>query len=124
MAKVVVQSDQDWVEIANLAGADFKIMMHDPNTDELECPDVTQTALDAALSDYETNQTTYDAATATVRDTSSKDSAKARLNNDKCLKGILQGVVGEINLLRAEHNLTARTEAQVVAAVEANIDNM
>ncbi len=124
MAKVVVTTSQDWMKIADLAGGDPKQTVYYPGTAELEVPDVTQTALDAALSDYETNQATYDAATDAVTDTASKATAKAKLSDDKCLKGILQGVVGEINLLRDEHSLANRTEAQVLAAIETNIDNM
>ena len=124
MARVVVATSQDWLKIADLAGGDPKQTVYHPGTTELEVPDVIQTALDAALADYVANQSTYDAATLVVTDTSSKNTAKAKLSNDKCLKGILQGVVGEINLLRAEHSLPARTEAQVLSAVEGNIDGM
>lgn len=124
MAKVVVTMSQDWLKITDLAGGDPNQTMYSPATTELEVPDVTQTALDAALSDYEANQSTYDTATAAARDTASKELAKAKLGGDKCLHGMLQGLVGEINLLRAEHSLTARTEAQVRAAIETNIDNL
>jgi len=124
MAKVVVTTSQDWLKIADLAGGDPKQTMYSPATTELEVPDVTQAALDAALSDYEANQSTYDAATAATQNTASRDVAKAKLSEDKCLLGILQGVVGEINLLRAEHSLTPRTEAQVLTAVESNIDSL
>jgi len=124
MAKVVVTTSQDWMKIASLAGGDPKQTVYYPGTTELEVPDVTQAALDAALADYVANQSTYDTATAAVTDTASKATAKAKLRGDKCLLGILEGVVGEINLLRAEHSMPARTEAQVLAAVDSNIDNM
>ena len=124
MAKVVVTMSQNWMKIAELAAGDPKQTIYHPSTTELEVPDVTQAVLDAALSDYETNQTTYDAATATALDAANKALAKAKLGNDKCLVGILQGLVGEINLLRAEHTLPARTEAQVRTAIETNIDNL
>ena len=75
MAKVVVTTSQDWMKIADLAGGDPKQTVYYPGTAELEVPDVTQTALDAALSDYETNQATYDAATDAVTDTASKATA-------------------------------------------------
>ncbi len=124
MAKVAVLMSQDWMKIADLAGGDPRQTMYSPATAELEVPDVTQAALDAALSDYVANQTTYDDLAAAVKDAASKANAKTKLVNDKCLRGILQGIVGEINLLRAEHTLPARTEAQVQSAIETNIDNL
>ncbi len=124
MAKVVVTTSQDWMKIASLAGGDPKQTVYYPGTTELEVPDVTQAALDAALTDYNANQATYDAATAAATDASSKTTAKAKLRDDKCLLGILKGVVGEINLLRDEHSLVNRTEAQVLAGIDSNIDSM
>ena len=124
MAKVAVLMSQDWLKIADLAGGDPRQTMYSPATAELEVPDVTQAALDTALSDYVANQTTYDDLTAAVQDAASKANAKTKLANDKCLRGILQGIVGEINLLRAAHQLSPRTEAQVRTAIETNIDNL
>lgn len=124
MAKVVVTNTQDWRKICDLAGGDLQQTIYHPATTELEVPDVTQAALDAALSDYETNQSTYDAARVAADDAACKSAAKDKLRDDKCLQGILQGVLGEINLLRDEHSLVNRTEAQVLAAVDTNIDNL
>ena len=124
MAKVVVTMSQDWMKIAELAAGDPKQTIYHPATTELEVPVVTQAALDAALTDYVANQSTYDAATAAVKDLASKAVAKGRLATDKCLQGILLGIKGEINLLRAEHALAARTTAQIQAAIESNIDNL
>lgn len=124
MARVVVTTSQDWLKIAELAGGDPQETIYHPATTELEVPDVTQAALDAALADYNTNQSTYDAATAAATDTMSKDVAKAKLLGDKCLHGILLAIKDEINLLRAEHSMTARTTAQVQTAIENNIDSL
>lgn len=124
MAKVAVLMSQDWLKITDLAGGDPKQTMYAPATAELEVPDVTQVALDAALVDYVANQTTYDDLAAAVTDASSKAVAKGKLRDDKCLMAILQGIVGEINLLRTQHSLTLRTEAQVLAALDSNIDNL
>ena len=76
MAKVVVTNSQDWRKIAELAGGDPLLIMHDPATNELEVADVTQAALDQALIDYAADQTNIDAATQAARDTSLKDGEK------------------------------------------------
>lgn len=54
MAKAVVTAAQDWDEIARSAGGDPSKLMYDPAASELEVPDVTQAALDTAVSGYST----------------------------------------------------------------------
>lgn len=66
MAKVVVTTLHDWRKIAELAGGDPLLIMFDPSLSELEVPDVTQAALDAAFTTYTADQTNIDAATATA----------------------------------------------------------
>ena len=64
MAKTVVTALEDWRKIAELAGGDPLLIMHDPATNELEVDDVTQLALDDAHTAYRADQANIDAATA------------------------------------------------------------
>lgn len=122
MAKVVVLDTYDWRKIAELSGGDPNLIMYDVASNELEVTDVTQAALDSALADYVANQATYDQATADSFTTTEKDTAKGSLDT-RVLKAIVKGVVSEINLLRAEHSLPARTFDQVRTAIRNSIDS-
>lgn len=64
MAKTVVTALEDWRKIAEMAGGDPLLIMHDPATNELEVADVTQAALDTAHAAYTADQANIDAATA------------------------------------------------------------
>lgn len=122
MAKVVVTSAQDWRKICELAGGDTSLIMHDPATDELEVTDVTQGALDTALADYIADQTNIDQVRTDAEITASIEKEKDALDVRRVLKAILEGIVGEINLLRDEHSLANRTNAQVRTAIRNIID--
>lgn len=121
MAKVVVDTSQDWVKITEMCGGDRKLIMYDPDTSELEVPDVTQAALDTALADYIVNRDDIEAAKAAAQETASKDTQKIRLS-EPAFNALIDGLVSEINLLRAEHSLTPRTVAQVKTYIESRID--
>ncbi len=54
MAKAVVTASQNLREIARQAGGDPNLIMFDPATSEIEMDDVTQAALDAAVTNYAT----------------------------------------------------------------------
>ena len=69
-------------------------------------------------------QAAIDAALAAAADTASKAGEKTRLDVEKVLKGIVQGVVGEINRLREEHRCSNRTCDQVRTAIRTNVDNL
>lgn len=122
MAKVVVTIAHDWREIANRAGGDPLLIMHDPNTNELEVPDVTQAALDAAFLDYTANQATIDQANANATILADKEKEKGELDTRRVLAAIVEGIVGEINLLRNQHGLPQRTLSQVRTAIKNKID--
>lgn len=121
MAKVVVTNAQDWRKICELAGGDPMQIMFDPDTSELEVADVTQAALDSAKSDYVADQANIDAATAAAKVTAHKDSDKLAIDQ-RVFTALVEGIVGEINLLRAEHNMSPRTLAQVKTFIKGRID--
>lgn len=121
MAKVVVTGAQDWRKICELAGGDPSQIMHDPATNELEVTDVTQAALDTALADYAADQANIDAATVAARDTADATNKKLVVD-ERVFTALVEGIVGEINLLRAEHSLPARTLEQVKTFIKGRID--
>ncbi len=121
MAKTVVTLAQDWVKITEMCGGDRKLIMFDPDTSELEVPDVTQAALDTAVADYIVNQVDIDAATEAAEDTTEKTTAKGTVDS-RVFVALVEGIVSEINLLRAEHSLTPRTLAQVKTFIKGRID--
>ena len=49
---------------------------------------------------------------------------KNRIDNEKVLTAIAKVMMDEINILRAEHSLTARTLAQVKTAIKSEVDNI
>jgi len=122
MAKVIVTSAQDWRKICDLAGGDTSLIMHDPATNELEVTDVTQAALDTALAGYVADQTNIDQARTDAEIAREIENEKESLDMRRVLKAILEGMVGEINLLRAEHAMAPRTNAQVRTAIRNIID--
>jgi hypothetical protein len=69
-------------------------------------------------------QTAIDDAIAATNHAASQSGEKTRLDVEKVLKAIVEGVVGEINLLRDEHSLANRTFTQIRTAIRTNIDNM
>ena len=101
MAKVIVTLTQDWREIARRAGGDPDLIMFDPPPSELEVPDVTQAALDAALADYTVNQAAIDAANRATRNTERKTKSKNRLSEDVLFNVFLEQMVEELNDIRA-----------------------
>ena len=137
MAKVIVTDTQDWRKICELAGGDTSLIMHDPVTNELEVTDVTQTALDTALADYIADQTNIDAATQATKTTVERDLQKDLYDVKRVLRGLVEALVNEINLLRQQFNTTTaevasatnttfsdRTVAQARAAILNAIDNI
>lgn len=83
MAKTVVTALEDWRKIAELSGADPSLIMHDPGTNELECPDVTQTALDAGHAAYTADQANIDAATAAAEQDRTRSNAEIVPDSEK-----------------------------------------
>lgn len=137
MAKVIVVITQDWRKICELAGGDTSLIMHDPTTNELEVTDVTQGALDTALADYIADQTNIDAATQAAEDTQERDNQKEVYDVKRVLRGLVEALVNEINLLRQQFNTTTaevasatnttfndRTVAQARAAILNAIDSL
>lgn len=124
MAKVVVTNSQDWRKIAELAGGDPLLIMHDPATNELEVADVTQALLDQALIDYVADQTNIDAATQAARDTSLKDGEKNWYDQKRLFRALVEVLLDEINALRVIEGLPERTLAQARTAIEGKIDNL
>jgi len=121
MAKVVVTGAQDWRKICELAGGDPSLIMHDPATSELEVTDVTQAALDTALASYAADQSNIDAASAATKDAAQKTGEKLVVD-ERVFTALVEGIVGEINLLRAEHSMSPRTLAQVKTFIKGRID--
>lgn len=119
MAKVIVLATHNLRALADLAGSDLKALTFRPDELELDVPDVTQPALDAALVDYTANQAARDATfiqqeidaeTARVKDTFDD-------NERRLLRAFAETVLDELNNLRAQHGLAARTMAQLRTAI-------
>jgi hypothetical protein len=120
--RVVTNTSHDWIKIAELAGADPFLNIWHPDTSELECESTDQAILDTALADYVADQTNIDQAKADAQIAVDKAKEKEALDMRRVLKAILGGLVGEINLLRAQHSLPNRTDAQVRNAIRNLID--
>jgi len=60
---------------------------------------------------------------ATAEDLDSKELEKLRIDNEKVLIAFATIVKDEINILRAQHSLTARTLAQLKTAIKNEVDN-
>ncbi len=122
--RVVATTAQDWVKIAELAGADPLLNIWHPGTSELECESVDQATLDTAFAGYVADQTNIDAATAATKETASRDSDKDLYDNKRLWRAVAELMVDELNVLRALHALPDRTVAQANAAIRNKIDNL
>ncbi len=120
MAKIIVLASHNIRALAFVAGSDLKALTFRPDDLELDVPDVTQPALDAAFADYTANQAARDATfvqaeadeeTQRVKDTF--DDAERRL-----LRAFAEVVKDEINILRGQHGLADRTLAQLRTAIK------
>ncbi len=69
-------------------------------------------------------QDAIDAAEAAARETAGRENAKTEFDDLWLLRAFAEVVVDEINLLRAEHSLPARTPAQLRTALRNKIDNL
>jgi hypothetical protein len=98
--------------------------MFDPPSSELECPDVTQAALDTAHTAYLADQTNIDAATAAADETTSRDFDKVKYDIERTLRAIVELLVDELNVLRTIEGLPDRTIAQARTAIRNKIDNL
>ncbi len=76
------------------------------------------TLMDQAARDAVDAQRTADAMTA------DRESNKDRFNAEKVLKALALVMIDEINLLRAELGLSARTPSQAIKAVENKIESL
>ena len=141
MAKVVVALTEDWRKISELAGGDPSLIMFDPPPSELECPDVTQAALDTAHAAYLADQTNIDAATQAAKDAVLQEGDKEWYDTRRLHRAIVELLIDEINLLRQQFNATTtelnaidpsvtvttfndRTIAQARSAIRTKIDNL
>lgn len=115
MAKVTVLISHNLRALADLAGSNLQeLSLVD---DELEVPDVTQAALDAALIGYVADQANIDAAFTQVEVDAVLDVERDRLDNEKILKAFAELLVDEFNILRAIEGLPPRTFAQLRTAI-------
>ncbi len=67
-------------------------------------------------------QTTIDDAIATAKSDSQKAVAKNNVDVERVVRALVELLPSEFNILRTLHSLPDRTEAQVNAALKANID--
>ncbi len=121
MAKIVVTINHNWHAIAALAGSNREQLSHDPNNDELEVPDVTQPALDAAFADYTANQVARDTAFLQSEIDTETDKVRDDFDDQRILKAFAELLVDELNVLRQLHGLPARTFAQLRTAIRSKI---
>ena len=137
MAKVITTPGQDLRKIAEIAGGNPDLTLFDPPTSELEVTDVTQAQLDAAFATYDGDQANIDAATVAASIDASRDSEKVQYDSKRVLRGIVEALIDEINLLRQQFNTTTaeipaatnttfndRTIAQARTAILNKIDNL
>lgn len=124
MAKTVVTALEDWRKISELSGGDPRIIMHEPATNELECPDVTQPALDAGHTAYTADQVNIDAATQAAKDAIGQDSEKEVYDIKRVLRAMVELMIDEFNILRTIEGLPDRTLPQARSAIRNTIDNL
>ena len=65
-----------------------------------------------------------DAAEAQASTDADRTANKARIDDERVLKAFALVVLDEINILRAQHSLTARTPAQLVGAIKTKIGSI
>jgi hypothetical protein len=134
---------EDWVKIAELAGADPFVSTWHPGTSELEVESVDQATLDTAHAAYLADQVNIDAATRQAQINATRDVDKNNYDAKRVLQAMAELLVDEINTLRQQFNTTTgqinvlpgagsvtvttfddRTVAQARSAIRNKIDNL
>ena len=72
----------------------------------------------------QTERDALDAAEAQAAADADRAGEKLRIDNERVLKALAIVVKNEINILRALHGLPDRTNAQIVTAIKAEVDNV
>jgi hypothetical protein len=115
MARITISSGQRLRVIANLAGSNMQDLSL--TIDQFDVPDVTQTALDAALADYIANQAAREAAFDSAERDADTVKEQERFDDERLTKAVVKWAAEEINNLRALHSLPALTNEQVRTAI-------
>ena len=135
--RVTANTSHDWVKIAELASANPFLNIWHPDSSELECESADQATLDTAFAGYVADQANIDAATQAAKVTVDRDNQKDMYDVKRVLRGLVEALVDEINLLRQQFNTTTaevasatnttfndRTVAQARTAILNAIDNL
>ena len=122
--RVTSSPSEDWVKIAELAGADPFLSTWHPGTSELEVESVDQATLDTAHADYLADQANIDAATRAAQITASRDVEKVNYDQRRLFRAIVELMIDEFNILRTIEGLPDRTIAQARTAILNKIDNL
>jgi len=122
--RVIANTSHDWVKIAELASADPFLNIWHPDSSELECESADQATLDTALADYVADQANIDAATAAVKQTTSRDTDKVVYDDKRLWRAVVELLVDELNVLRTIEGLPDRTVAQARTAIRNKLDTL
>ena len=104
--RVTSSPTEDWVKIAEMAGADPFLSTWHPGTNELEVEAVDQATLDAAHTAYLADQANIDAATLQAQIDASRNVEKIWYDDKRLLRAMVELLIDEVNLLRQQFNTT------------------
>ena len=122
MGAVTLTSTQNRKAFADFADSNT-LFTFDPVSLEIVIPSVTQAALDTALINYAADQANIDAAFVQARADQSADRIRDTFDDEerRLLRAFAEVVLDELNNLRAQHGLAARTMAQLRTAIRNKI---
>lgn len=119
MARITILPGHNQNAIADLAGSNRQnLSIVD---DELEVPDVTQAALDAAFADYVANQVDRDNDFGLKLADEKRDREKDEFDDKSDLTALIKEMVDQLNVLRALHALPALNFGPVNADIRNRI---
>lgn len=118
MAKITLPTGFNPNVLAGLAGSNRQNLVLEADQ-TLDVPDVTQSALNAALVDYQANQAAREADFAQAQTNRERDRVRDTFDDDerRLLRAFAELLVDELNTLRALHSLPPRTITQLRNAI-------
>jgi hypothetical protein len=121
MGKVTLLVGHNWHSFARHVGAMDLMIYFNPDTLEIELPDIDQATMDAGLITYTADQANLDSELVDALEDQESGFAQNLFDEKKDLTAIIKVLVDELNTLRATQSLPDLNFGQVNAAIRQRI---
>lgn len=122
MSKVTLSAGQNFHAFARHVGAMDLAILFDPDTLEIELPDIDQATMDAGLITYAADQTNLDSELVDALEDQATEFDQNLFDEKKDLTALIKVMVDELNVLRATQSLPDLNFGTVNAAIRQRIN--